>query len=119
AREAGLRAAELAPSEWVALYNLGMIEDRLARSADVIDHLQAALAQKIPDARHRLLIQFYLARAYARLGDAPSAQNAAIEIRKHKNGLEEWQKLLRSDQAETLRAVLGDDVEAAADLAFA
>ena len=32
ALEAGQRAAELAPDEWVALYNLGMIEDRLGRS---------------------------------------------------------------------------------------
>ncbi len=119
AHEAGLRAAELAPDEWVALYNLGMIEDRLHQSDEVISHIQAALALKVPDARHRLLMHFYLARAHARLGDAAAAQSAALEVRRHKNGLEEWQKILGSDQAQTLRAVLGADVEAAADLAAA
>ncbi|MEP7291198.1 MAG: tetratricopeptide repeat protein [Chloroflexota bacterium] len=117
AREAGLKAAELAPDEWVALYNLGMIEDRLGRSEDVIAHIQAALAQKVPDARHRLLMYLYLARASARLGDTAAAQDAVIEVRKHKTGLEEWQKILESDQAEMLRAALGDDVNAAAELA--
>lgn len=117
AREAALRAAELAPDEWVALYNLGMIEDRLGEAAQTVDHLQKALALKVPDARHRLLIYLYLARAYARLGDAAAAQDAAIQVRKQMNGLEEWQKLLESDQAETLRAALGDDVAAAGELA--
>ena len=117
ARAAAQRAAELAPDEWVALYNLGMIEDRLGLSEAVIEHLNAALALKVPDARHRLLMYLYLARAYARLGDTAAAQDAAIEVRKHKNGLEEWQKLLQSEQAETLRATLGDDVAAAAEIA--
>lgn len=117
ARVAAQRAAELAPDEWVALYNLGMIEDRLGRSEDVIEHLSAALALKVPDARHRLLMYLYLARAYARLGDTTAAQDATIQVRKHKNGLGEWQKLLQSEQAETLRATLGDDIATAAELA--
>jgi tetratricopeptide (TPR) repeat protein len=117
ALDAGKRAAKLAPDEWVALYNLGMIEDRLERSADAVEHLQKALALKVPDARHRLLIYLYLARAYARLGDRAAAQDAVIQVRKHKNGLEEWQKILESEQAETLRAVLGVDVDAARELA--
>jgi Tfp pilus assembly protein PilF len=116
AREAGLKAAELAPGEWVALYNLGMIEDRMALSQDVIHHLHAALVLKVPDARHRLLIYLYLARANARLGDAAAAQVAANEVCRHKNGLEEWQKILQSEQAETLRDALGEDVAAAAEL---
>ncbi len=117
ALEAGQRAAELAPDEWVALYNLGMIEDRLEHSQQVVEHLQKALALKVPDARHRLLIYLYLARAYARLGDTAAAQDAVIQVRKHKHGLEEWQKILQNGQAETLRAALGEDVEAAAELA--
>lgn len=117
AREAGLRAAELAPDEWVAFYNLGMIEDRLGESAQAVEHLQKALTLGVPDARHRLLIYLYLARAYARLGDTAAAQDAVIQVRKHKNGLEEWQKILESEQAETLRAALGEDVAAAAELA--
>lgn len=116
ARAAALRAAELAPDEWVALYNLGMIEDRLGRSEDVVEHLNAALALKVPDARHRLLMHLYLARAYARSGNTAAAQDAAIQVRKHKNGLEEWQKLLQSEQADTLRATLGEDIDDAAEL---
>jgi tetratricopeptide (TPR) repeat protein len=114
---AGLVAAKLAPEEWVALYNLGMIEDRLERSQDAIDHLQQALDLKVPDARHRLLIYLYLARAEARLGNHAAAEEAAQQLRKQKNGLDEWQKILQSEQAETLREVLGDDVNAASELA--
>lgn len=117
AREAAQRAAALAPDEWVALYNLGMIEDRLAESPAAIEHLEQALALKVPEARHRLLIYLYLARANARLGNREAAQAAAAHLHKLKNGLEEWQKILASDQAETLRAVLGADVAAAGELA--
>lgn len=116
ALEAARKAAELAPDEWVALYNLGMIEDRLNRSQDVIAHVNQALDLKVPEARHRLLMHLYLARAYARLGDEAAAHAELIALRKHKNGLEEWQKILEADQAETLRAALGKDVEEAAGL---
>ncbi len=85
ALEAAQRAAELAPDEWVAYYNLGMIEDRLERSPDVIEHLERALALKVPDARHRLLMYLYIARANARLGNAsgggrtPSSRSASTK----------------------------------------
>lgn len=114
---AGQRAAELAPDEWVAMYNLGMIEDRLGKALDAAVHLEKAIALKVPDARHRLLIDLYLARAYARLGETARAQDAVIELRKHKSGLDEWDTILKSDQAETLRAVIGDDVAVARELA--
>ncbi len=117
AREAAQKAHELAPQDWVTAYNLGMIEDRLQQSEQVVDHLQTALALNVPDARHRLLIHLYLARAYSRLGNADAAQNAVKAIQRHRSGLEEWRAILDSDQAETLRAVLGDDVQAAQDLA--
>jgi tetratricopeptide (TPR) repeat protein len=117
AREAGTKAAALAPDEWVAFYNLGMIEDRLGRSEDVIKHLEKALALTVPDARHRLLIYLYLARANARLGKTEAAAEAAAQVRKLRNGLDEWRKLLESDQADTLRAVLGEDVALAGELA--
>lgn len=117
ALDAALRAAELAPEEWVAQYNLGMIEDRLSRSGDVIEHLGKALAFKVPDARHRLLIHLYLARAHARLGQWDDARTHIDQIKRHKGGLEEWQKILASPQAETLRSVLGADVELAQEIA--
>lgn len=116
ALEAAFKAAELAPDEWVALYNLGMIEDRLSRSADAITHLEKALLLKVPDVRHRLLIHLYLARACVRLGDLTRAEEQLKAMKKHRSGLEEWQKILENKQATTLRSVLGADVQTAQDL---
>ncbi|MBZ0299238.1 MAG: tetratricopeptide repeat protein [Anaerolineae bacterium] len=116
AREAGLRAYELAPEVWVAAYNLGMIEDRLGDAAQAVVHLQEALKQKIPDARHRLLMHLYLARAYSRLGDTESAHQQIDLIKRQRAGLDEWQHLLEHEQAAPLRAVLADDVQLAQDL---
>jgi tetratricopeptide (TPR) repeat protein len=116
AHEAAQKAADLAPDEWVALYNLGMIEDRLEDSENAILHLRRALELKVPDARHRLLIHFYLARAYARSGNIENAVEHLQAMKTHRNGLEEWQKILENEQATTLRAVLGADVQAAQDL---
>lgn len=116
ALEAGNRAYALAPNEWVAAYNLGMIEDRLGHSEAVIEHLDRAQALKVPERRHRLLIFLYVARAYARLGEADKAQAAVEAMRGEAAALREWQTLLASEQATTLRAVLGADVQAAQDL---
>ena len=116
ALEAGNKALALAPNEWVAAYNLGMIEDRLGHSQAVIDNLDRALALKVPERRHRLLISLYVARAYARLGDTQKAQAAVEQMRRERASVPEWQTLLESEQAATLRAVLGADVQAADDL---
>ena len=110
ARAAALTAYELAPDEWVAAYNLGMIEDRLAEPQAVVEHLTQALTHKIPDVRHRLLIHLYLARAYARLGSLDAAQREIELLKQHRNGLEEWQSLLEHEQAAALRQVLADDI---------
>jgi tetratricopeptide (TPR) repeat protein len=110
AQEAGLKAYDLAPEEWVAAYNLGMIEDRLGQAEPAIAHLQIALQQHVPDARHRLLIHLYLARAYSRLGDLEAAQTQIGLIKRQSSGLEEWQHLLKHEQAAPLRAVLAEDV---------
>lgn len=113
AQQPALKAYELTPNDWVAAYNLGMIEDRLGESEAVIQHLNEALALKVPDARHRLLIHLYLARAYQRMGQGDAAQEAIEKIRQHKNGLDEWLHLLKHEQAATLRAVLEADVRMA------
>jgi tetratricopeptide (TPR) repeat protein len=113
AQEAAIKAYNFAPEEWVAAYNLGMIEDRLGESENVIAHLRKALDLKVPDARHRLLIHLYLARAYTRLGDMDAANREAKNLARYKDGLNEWQTILKSDQAETLRAVIEDDVKTA------
>ncbi len=117
AREAGLKALELAPDEWVAAYNLGMIEDRLNVPDAAVGHLQAALQQRVPDARHRLLIHLYLARAYQRMGDQEGVQKQVQLLRQERSGLEEWQSLLKYEQAAALRAVLEADIQLAQDLA--
>jgi predicted Zn-dependent protease len=116
AREAAQKAYELAPEEWVAVYNLGMIEDRLGQSQQVIEHLETALRQRVPDARHRLLIHLYLARAYGRLGDQEAAGRHVEKMRHERAGLEEWHGLLEHDEAAPLRAVLAEDVQMAQDL---
>lgn len=113
ALEAAAKAQSLAPEDWVALYNLGMIEDRVGSAQDTVGHLTKALELKVPDARHRVLIHVYLARAYARLGDMAHAAEQINEIKRHRVGLEEWQKILESEQAATLKAVIGADVETA------
>lgn len=113
AHEAALRAYELAPGEWVASYNLGMIEDRLEESDAAIMHLQMALQARAPDARHRLLIHFYLIRAYSRKGDMESASAELEALKRARAGLDEWQKIFNSEQSQTLRDVIAADVQAA------
>lgn len=117
AHAAAEQAYELAPDEWVAAYNLGMIEDRLQDSQNALEHLDQALKAKVPDARHRLLIHLYRARAYARLGQMEAAQEAVNALKRHHGGLNEWQVIMQSDQAETLRAVLEEDIQTAQALA--
>jgi tetratricopeptide (TPR) repeat protein len=116
AHEAAQKAAELAPDEWVALYNLGMIEDRLKDCQNAIQHLTRALELNVPDMRHRLLIHLYLVRAYVRCNDVENAKEQLKAMKRHRSGLEEWQKILENEQAATLRAVLGADIRVAQDL---
>jgi tetratricopeptide (TPR) repeat protein len=116
AREAAIKAAELAPTDWVALYNLGMIEDRLKDSKAVIKHLSEAIGQKVPEVRHRLLIYLYLTRAAVRMGDRTRATEWLDGLRRQRGGLEEWEKILEHEQAATLRSVLGADVDTASAL---
>jgi tetratricopeptide (TPR) repeat protein len=112
AAEAAQKAYELAPSEWVAAYNLGMIEDRRRNSEQVIRSLEVALSAKVPDARHRLLIYFYLIRAQARLGATDRVENWMQSLREHRKGLQEWQTILEDEQAAVLRQVLAADIQA-------
>ncbi|MDE2858998.1 MAG: tetratricopeptide repeat protein [Chloroflexota bacterium] len=114
--EAAETAYEMSPQEWVAAYNLGMIEDRLGRSEGAIEHLRSALALKMPDSRHRLLAHLYLLRAYLRLGDSVAAAQALDAMKREKSGLEEWQVIMSADEAHALRDVLSEDIEYARDL---
>lgn len=114
--QAAERANQLAPDDWVTYYNLGMIEDRLRESKLAVEHLNQALGLKVKDARHRVLIHLYLARAYGRMGDSSQAKSQVQALRKLQNGLDEWETILKSDQAATLRDVIGDDVQTAQEL---
>lgn len=116
ARDAAEKANRLAPDDWVTFYNLGMIEDRMQEAAPAAEHLEKALALKVKDSRHRLLIHLYLARAYVRLGQTGQAEQQLLALKKLQTGLEEWQTILKSEQAVTLRAVIGTDVDVAGEL---
>lgn len=110
------KAYELAPDEWVAAYNLGMIADRLGDSELVIDSLEKALAAKMPDSRHRLLVYLWQVRAYTRLNRLDEAHAAIENMKQEKSGLKEWQKILPDEQAKVLRDVLEADVNVAEKL---
>ena len=110
---AARQAHQLAPDEWVALYNLGMIEDRLQASESAVGHLQAALELRIPDSRHRLLAHLYLLRAYVRLGHQPQARQALAAMKSEKSGLDEWQVIMSADDAQALREMLSQDIDLA------
>jgi len=116
ARAHALRAYELAPQDWVTAYNLGMIEDRLGLWAAVVETLSHKLSARVPDARHRLLVAFYLWRAYDKLGQSEQAADALARVRREKDGLREWQILLGSEQAALLREALAEDIAAVARL---
>lgn len=113
ALDAARTAHQLAPDEWVAVYNLGMIEDRMRDSEQAIRHLNAALELGMPDSRHRLLVHLYLLRAYMRCGNKPQAAQALKAMKGEKSGLEEWQVIMSADEAQALREVLSKDVDLA------
>ncbi len=113
---AAQKAHELAPDEWVAIYNLGMIEDRMEHSESALEHLNQAIELKIPDSRHRLLVELYRVRAYMRLGNEALAQKAFDSMKREKSGLEEWQVIMSADEAKALRDVLQDDIDLARQL---
>ena len=110
------KAAELEPDEWVAPYNLGMVEDRLKHAPEAILHLSQAYRAGIPDSRHRLLTHLWLLRAHIRLDDVPRAESALAAMRREQTGLNEWKIIFESDDSAVLRAVIDDDVQLAEQL---
>lgn len=113
ARQHGIKAYELAPDYWVTAYNLGMVEDRMGRSEDAIQHLDEVLERGLPDSRHRLLTRLWLARAHYRLGDKNAAQTSIAHLKHEKKGLQEWKLIFADEQSKTLRGVLEHDVKLA------
>jgi tetratricopeptide (TPR) repeat protein len=113
ARQYAEQAFELEADYWVAPYNLGMIEDRLAESEAVIEHLNIVLKNGLPASRHRLLTYLWLARAHYRLGYEAQANSALDKLRQEKHGLHEWQTIFEDEQGMTLRRVLKKDIQLA------
>jgi tetratricopeptide (TPR) repeat protein len=100
---------------WIAAYNLGLIEDRTGDSEAVIDHLQTALINGLPD-RYQLMARLWLARNYHRLGRDDDAQKQIALLRKEKKVLRQWQVILESEQGAVLRDLLEQDVQLAQEL---
>lgn len=101
---------------WMASYNLGMIEDRRRAAKSATKHLERALTVGIPNRRYRLLAHLWLARSAYRQGRIDDARQHVAAMRKHAGGLREWQTLLDSEQAASLRQMLGADVALAGRL---
>jgi tetratricopeptide (TPR) repeat protein len=116
ADEAALKAHNLFPENWVPLYNLCMINDRLDRPQKTIEYGEKALELRIPDQRQRVLAYLYLARGYARLGDADNAGEQVENMSQLWKGLEGLQKLIEDEQSAPLADVIADDVETARQL---
>ncbi len=116
ALESAKKAYDFAPDEWVAAYNLGMIADRMADNTLAIDSLKKALDANIPDSRHRLLVYLWQARAYARQNQPEQVHSAVQSLKREKDGLKEWQKILPEEQAKVLREVISDDIALAEQL---
>lgn len=112
----GQQALEREPLHWVAAYNLGMIEDRLNMPSEALMHLDKALGSGIPDSRHRLLAQLWIARAATRRGDGERAARALEQMKSERIGLREWTAIFESKEAAVLRNVLAEDVALAARL---
>ncbi len=111
------QALEREPDQWVAPYNLGMIEDRLDEWPRSIEHLEQALRVGVPDSRHRLLIHLWLARSYYRLGKTDEAEAELQKMKRERVGLNEWNTIFESEEAAVLRNVLLDDIQLAQRLA--
>jgi tetratricopeptide (TPR) repeat protein len=107
------QALEREPDDWVAPYNLGMIEDRLNLWPDSVRHLELALRVGVPDGRHRLLIHLWLARAYFRQGKVAEAERELQNLSRERGGLHEWRTIFENEEAAVLRGVLLDDVQLA------
>jgi tetratricopeptide (TPR) repeat protein len=113
ARAYAQTALDRQPGQWMPLYNLGMIEDRLNDAESAITHLENAFSAGIPHSRYRLLARLWLARSAYRQGDIPAAEQQIALMRRQANGLREWQTIFQSDQAASLRRLLEADVNLA------
>jgi tetratricopeptide (TPR) repeat protein len=101
---------------WMAAYNLGLIEDRLADAEEAIQHLERALSVGIPHSRYRLLARLWLARNHYRQGRTEAARQQLERMRKQASGVRDWRVIFESEHAAALRALLEADVTLAQQL---
>ena len=113
ARKWGEAAYAQAPQDWVALYNLGMIAERQQDHTASAEYLQTALDLGLPDSRHRLLTKLWLTKSLYRLGKQVEAQQIATQMKREKSGLSEWKTILGSDEADSVRHLLQEDIRQA------
>ncbi len=113
ARHWAERAYQAAPQDWVAVVNLGMILERQGEYGPAIKRLTEALDLDIPDSRHRLLANLWLARAHHAGGAHRNAREAAEGLKAEKRGLREWEVILDSDEGAPLRAQFQQDIRMA------
>jgi Tfp pilus assembly protein PilF len=97
----------------MASYNAGLIADRLRQAEQAVMHLENALTAGIPHSRYRLLTRLWLARNHYRQGNIEIAQQQLDLMSNHRDGLEDWQIVLASEQAAPLRRLLEADVHLA------
>lgn len=107
------QAHERDPRQWMGVYNLGMIEDRLGLAAGAIEHLEQALQLGVLHSRYRLLTHLWLARNYHRQGQPEQARTQLALLREQSAGLKDWQVIFESEQAAALRGLLAADVQLA------
>ncbi len=110
ARRAAERASALAPSDWVAAYNLGMIAERQEDAVTTIAELRRALGLRMRERRHRALAWLWLARAWCRQGESAAAEESLAALRAESSAIHEWAQLLRAEAAAPLRALVAADV---------
>ncbi len=116
ARTYGQQALEREPEQWVAPYNLGMIEDRLKMWNEAELHLDQALKIGIPESRHRLLTHLWKARAAYHEGNREEATAEIQQMKREKTGLGEWKIIFENEESAALRSTLLPDVELAVKL---
>jgi len=113
ARKAALQAHELFTDNWVPLYNLGLIHDRLSEPEKTIEYLQQAIDNQIGDERQLLLTYLYMARAYQRMGEQEQARQQVSRLENMWKPLEELEKLIADEASVPLSRVIAADIELA------
>jgi tetratricopeptide (TPR) repeat protein len=113
AREYSEKAFLREPNDPAAPHDLAMIEDRLGNSEAVVDYIEEAKKLGLREQRLLLLAHLWQARAYHRLGELEDADAALAQMKRYRQGLSEWQRILEDTQAKTVRKIYEYDISVA------